>query len=137
MNKSNRNHFDPSPVTPSCFFSHELFNTLLAISTQLRNAWSTLCKKTHVIGTAPTRDESSNPRGTNALDSIVTVFAQGKSSDPTMFQNPQWLVPPADLFQGHSKSSNHSYDLYRAYTCDSVMEKLHMDDEPLAVPRDW
>ena len=110
VNKSSRAFFDPNPAAVA-HFSHELFNTLMSVSTSLRLAWQKF--------TSTNLDSLAEGIQPGALDTIATTLVQGRAD--TLIQKWQWnsFAPPSDAALAGAVA--HTYDLYRLEEelCDS------------------
>lgn len=122
MNKSNRNHFDPAPASANTHFSHELFSTLLGVSSALRTAWYTL--------TNTPAQKAQSIEDVGAMDSVASAYAQGKGDLTSLVM--QWNTAPSSAFPG-SHLSTHTYDLSRALEDASSLHGV----EELGAPREW
>ena len=135
VNRSTRNHFDPTPTT-NAHFSHELLDTILGLSASCRAAWKALCSQTHedvIIGKS------------GALDGIANLYCNGRDTDPSL--KLQWNVPITDNFSAESSTSAvtgvgagllkdrfvHGYDMSRAH--DALTDLFGADD--VGVLREW
>ena len=139
VNRSTRNHFDPTP-TANAHFSHELLDTIFGLSANCRAAWKALCSQVHedVMGKS------------GALDGIANLYCNGRDTDPSL--KLQWNVPTADNFSTDSTASAtagagtassgsglckdrfvHGYDMSRAH--DALTDLFGADD--VGVLREW
>lgn len=118
VNRSSREHFDPTPAaTP--YFSHSLLATLRALLPTLNRAWVAHVEK---LGIARTIDE------VKPLDQIATFFAQGRG-DAISSTTQQWNV-----LLSSKASVNHKYDASRALE-EYAMENLLGEDK--GALREW
>ena len=146
VNRSTRNHFDPTP-TANAHFSLDLLDTILGLSASCRAAWKALCSQVHddVIGKS------------GALDGIANLYCNGRDTDPSL--KFQWNVPIADNFSTDPSASAattgagaaltltgtvtgsglckdrfvHGYDMSRAH--DALIDLFGADD--VGVLREW
>ena len=86
VNRCTRSVFDPRPA-PNPHFSHELFNTLLDVSTSLRVSWQNLCVNASEVvaegegevegrGEAGDNEYNGDTSNSGALDVLTALFSQ-------------------------------------------------------------
>eukprot|EP00599_Poterioochromonas_sp_BG-1_P000544 CAMPEP_0173137880 /NCGR_PEP_ID=MMETSP1105-20130129/3356_1 /TAXON_ID=2985 /ORGANISM="Ochromonas sp., Strain BG-1" /LENGTH=1420 /DNA_ID=CAMNT_0014050365 /DNA_START=191 /DNA_END=4453 /DNA_ORIENTATION=- len=114
VNRSNRNNFDPRPANTS-HYNHNLFNTLLSYSSNLKTAWSAFV----AYSNAKTFQNTRGP--------LEALYNQLQSFDGDVA-----TLPPNTWFVGSDKNAS-NYDLFRA---QEYVNDLHGVEE-LGAPREW
>eukprot|EP01038_Epipyxis_sp_PR26KG_P005210 gene5210-7248_t len=140
VNKCNRNHFDPNPAA-QCHFAHELFITLLGVSSLLQSTW------VNIISKYPAVDEGK------PLESVAALFMQGRGDQISL--KPQWNVFNAELLVNTLNIDNnvptddvlrstkaavvdkfsHKYDSYRVQT--DIIDLITLGTDEIGSSREW